>query len=166
MEPGARKRAAWAVSALPRTRVVWSRPQSEIRESFRRGGQESAPSWAASDGETALRARRARGAAVCTMAWGAGRYTTPGTRRGSQAVRLRSFRSVQAGSRALGTAPAPACFWGRTLRETRTCVGDCSIKGIPAERYTAAVSNFTPPANLTFFRLCEICLCVQRTLCT
>ena len=50
--------------------------------------EDSAPSWAASGRETAL---RARGAAVCSMAWGAGRCATGGSRSGSQALRLRFF---------------------------------------------------------------------------
>ena len=47
------------------------------------------------------------------------------------------FCWVQAGSRALGAARAPACFWERSLRGTRICACDCSIIGVPVDRYTA-----------------------------
>jgi hypothetical protein len=53
--------------------------------------------------------------------------------------------------RGRSAAPAPTCFWG-TPRESRICACDCSIEGVLAERYTAAVSNFYPPfGSLTFF---------------
>lgn len=103
------------MSAAWETPPLKSRPQREIRESFKRGWHDSAPSWAASDGETALRAHRARGTTVCTMAWGAGRSATGGTRRGSQALRLRCFvRCRLACGRSAASAPAPALprAWG------------------------------------------------------
>ena len=119
-----------------------SRPQRNIRESFKRGWYVSAPSWAASDSETALRAHRARGAAVCTMAWGAGRCATGGLGGVIRMPRLRFFAGCMLAREARCRAGSRVCL-GPTLRETRTCVADCSIKGVPAEHYTAAVSNLS-----------------------
>ena len=115
--------------------------------------EDSAPSWAASGRETAL---RARGSRVCSMAWGAGRCATGGTRRGDQSAPPAVFRWVHAGSWALGAAPAPACFWGLTLRETRICAGDCSRSAI-RQRHKKRRGKFGPsilPPTLNFLRLC------------
>ena len=53
--------------------------------------EDSAPSWAASRREKPPCRLVARGAAVCTMAWGAGRCATGGLGGVTRAVRLRFF---------------------------------------------------------------------------
>ena len=108
----------------------------------------------------------ARGAAVGTMAWGAGRCATGGTRRGSQgsaygfslgACWLAGARR-RAGSRVLlGAHPS---------RDTDMCWRLLDKRYSGGALYGGSFKVYPPPANLTFFRLCEICLCVQRTLCT
>ena len=102
------------LSALPLLELCWSRLQREIRDLFWRGGQDSAPSWAASRHETALPAHRARCRGLHD---GVGRR--PMRHRGnsgrSPGLRLRFFRGVHAGSWAPGTAPAEARLpraWG------------------------------------------------------
>ena len=109
-----------ALSAFAILELCWSRPQREIHESFKRGWHDSAPSWAASRRETALPARRARCRGLHDGV-DAGRCATGGTRRGSQAHRLRFFRGVQAGSWSLGAARFQRALREPILRETRIC---------------------------------------------
>ena len=68
MEPGARKRAAWAVSALPRTRVVLVEASKRSASRFGEAGRSLHRPGPLRGAKPPCRLV-ARGAAVCTMAW-------------------------------------------------------------------------------------------------
>ena len=106
--------------------------------------EDSATSWAASRRVTALQARRARGAAVCSMAWGAGRCATGGTRKGDQNAPPYGFSlgagwlvgaRRRAGSRALREP---------TLANTDLCLRLLDV-GLPMGCCTPAGFKFLPP---------------------
>jgi hypothetical protein len=95
---------------------------------------------------------------------GAGRYATGGSRSGGQALRLRFFRGVHAGSWSLGAARLPRAWGAPTFARRGSVLATAQGRTTNGVLYAGRFQIFTPLGSLTFFRLQETLLVASAPL--